>query len=277
MRAAAHGCRRSPRRSPGQEAFRVPAAGGRFLHGSRRTAWVAATRRRVSTPAAAKETGGPGHCRARANHPDRAPADHPVRNKPGTDEEGPAARPPGLTREAGMTQQAAPRRSSGSALASSGSGRPGLGCGGACPKPVRQRRQVLQQPLGDRPPVQLRRRRQRPHQPRPRSRPTQRKCPGGTAAPRCGSPTFTPTLLSPAGRARPALDQTDQDKRTLPGSPGAEAVPGLGDGRGCRVWRLGRLTEEERCASRSVTVVRQPWRRPHAALPTVGQTVRGSR
>ena len=33
------------------------------------------------------------------------------------------------------------------------------------PGPVRQRRQVLQQPLHDRPPVQIRRRRHRPHQP----------------------------------------------------------------------------------------------------------------
>ena len=42
------------------------------------------------------------------------------------------------------------------------------------PDRLRQRRQVLQKPLHDRPPVQVRRRRQLPHQPRPRSRLAQR-------------------------------------------------------------------------------------------------------
>jgi len=40
--------------------------------------------------------------------------------------------------------------------------------------PVLQRSKVLQQPFGDRPPIQVRRRRQRPHQRQPRSRPAQR-------------------------------------------------------------------------------------------------------
>ncbi len=40
--------------------------------------------------------------------------------------------------------------------------------------PVLQRRQILQQPLGDRPPVQVRRRRQRLHQHQPRGRLAQR-------------------------------------------------------------------------------------------------------
>ena len=42
------------------------------------------------------------------------------------------------------------------------------------PQPVRQRRQVLQEPLHDCPPVQVRRRRQLPHQPRTRARRAQR-------------------------------------------------------------------------------------------------------
>ena len=42
------------------------------------------------------------------------------------------------------------------------------------PEPVIQCRQVLQQPFHDRPPVQIRRRRQLPHQPRARRRPAQR-------------------------------------------------------------------------------------------------------
>ena len=42
------------------------------------------------------------------------------------------------------------------------------------PEPLLQSRQVLQQPLHDRPPVQIRRRRQLPHQPRPLGRLPQR-------------------------------------------------------------------------------------------------------
>ena len=61
------------------------------------------------------------------------------------------------------------------------------------PEPVRQRRQVLQQPLHDRPPVQVRRRRQLPHQPRPRSR----------LAQRARAPTAR-TAADPARRAPPA-------------------------------------------------------------------------
>ena len=87
------------------------------------------------------------------------------------------------------------------------------------PDPLIQPRQVLQQPLHHRPPVQLRRRRQRPHQPRPREQsraarppPTARTAahhaPPPPPAPRPPAPPGPPprstTAARPSSRSPPA-------------------------------------------------------------------------
>ena len=89
------------------------------------------------------------------------------------------------------------------------------------PEPVLQPHQVRQQPLGDRPPVQVRRRRQLPHQSRPRGRLAQP--PSSDIQNRCGSPSCRPTGNA-ALSARPASPAHNRSKTVFPLSGGADTT-----------------------------------------------------
>ena len=77
-----------------------------------------------------------------------------------------------------------------------------------------QRRQVVKQPLHQRPPVQVRRRRHRPHQLRPRAR--RRRAPTTDSQNRCGSRTPRPASTHAARPARPAWPIHDRSSTVFP-------------------------------------------------------------
>jgi hypothetical protein len=88
------------------------------------------------------------------------------------------------------------------------------------PDSVAQPRQVLQQPLGDRPPVELRGRRQRPHHRRPRGRLA--SAPSTKSQNRCGSPSSRPNGSHATRFASPATLTDDRSKTVFAPLGGAD-------------------------------------------------------